>query len=171
MIISSSTRVWRICKKIYIDKSLSGEGGLKSAGRWHHKGHRIVYTSQSLALASLELWMHVAPQSPLPSYVSVCAEIPDGLQIHDIEEKTLPPGWRAADPKSTILKEIGTAWLLSQSSVIARVPSAVISGEFNYLLNPLHPHFEQIQPGNPDPFGFDPRMWKFIRLPNEGAER
>jgi hypothetical protein len=30
----------------------------------------------------------------------------------------------------------------------------------NYLLNPLHPHFKRIRIGRPEPFSFDPRLWK-----------
>lgn len=51
-----------------------------------------MYTSQSLSLAQLESWMHVAPQQPLPSYVTVSAEIPDDLAIHSVEETELPAG-------------------------------------------------------------------------------
>jgi RES domain-containing protein len=41
-----------------------------------------------------------------------------------------------------------------------RVPSAIVEGEFNYLLNPRHDDFVQIKIATPEPFSFDPRMWK-----------
>jgi len=119
-----------------------------------------VYTSQSLSLAQLEIWMHVAPRNPLPSYVAVSAEIPDDVSVHAVAEADLPAGWEAAEPSPLALRDIGTKWLKSLSSAVARVPSVVTRGEFNYLLNPLHPQFERIRPGQPEPFRFDPRMWK-----------
>lgn len=40
------------------------------------------------------------------------------------------------------------------------VPSIVVPSEYNYLLNPPHPEFSRIQIAKPEPFAFDPRMWK-----------
>jgi len=54
-------RVWRISKRQYAPAAFSGDGGLRAAMRWNHKGHRIVYTSRSLSLATLELWVHTPP--------------------------------------------------------------------------------------------------------------
>jgi RES domain-containing protein len=39
-----------------------------------------------------------------------------------------------------------------------RVPSAVIRGEFNYVLNPRHPAFAQLRIGKPTSFTFDRRV-------------
>ena len=41
------------------------------------------------------------------------------------------------------------------STAVMAVPSAVISVEHNYLLNPRHPNFYRIQIGTPQPFEFD----------------
>jgi len=154
-------RVWRICTAVYRDSSFSGKGGLDSAGRWHHKGNRVVYTSQSLSLAQLETWAHEDPlPGPMKSYIRISADIPDELEIHTIPELGLPVGWRAFDPSPLILRDIGTNWLQSLETVVARVPAVLTPGEFNYLLNPLHPNFSRILQGNPEPFRFDPRMWK-----------
>ncbi|MFZ0589968.1 MAG: RES family NAD+ phosphorylase [Bryobacteraceae bacterium] len=150
---------WRICKEQYSKKSFSGDGGLKAAGRWHHKGHRIVYTAQSLSLATIELWVHVDPEEPLFTYVAVAADIPDNLVVQRFDEADLPSNWRD-DPGPTELRDLGTAWLRSQSSAVARVPSVATPGEFNYLLNPEHPDFGSIQIGTPIEFVFDRRMWK-----------
>ncbi len=113
--------VWRICKRFYIDSSFSGNGGLTSFGRWHHRGHRIVYTSQSLSLAAWEIFVRIKPENPLPSYVAICAEIPKDSPIHEINEDQLPVRWRAAEPPPIILRDVGTAWLTSLTTAIARV--------------------------------------------------
>jgi hypothetical protein len=104
-------RVWRICKEQYSSKSFSGDGGLKAAARWHHKGHRIVYTSQSLSLATIELWVHVDPEEPLFTYVAAGADIPDDLALHHLHEANLPSNWRD-DPGPTELRDLGTTCLV-----------------------------------------------------------
>jgi RES domain-containing protein len=40
------------------------------------------------------------------------------------------------------------------------VPSAVVRTGWNYLLNPLHPRLPEIRIGSPQPFEFDPRLFK-----------
>jgi RES domain-containing protein len=119
-----------------------------------------VYTSESLSLATIETWVHVAPPSELPDHVALPAEIPDNLRVCDISELALPADWRRGSPTSLLLRDIGTEWLESLVSAVARVPAATTPGEFNYLLNPLHPDFLAIRPGEARPFEFDPRMWK-----------
>lgn len=86
--------------------------------------------------------------------------IPDDVFIHDIPESSLPAEWKRISPPPLVVRDIGTEWLLSKRSAVARVPAVTTPGEFNYLLNPLHPDFRKLQPGEPQPFQFDPRMWK-----------
>jgi RES domain-containing protein len=49
-----------------------------------------------------------------------------------------------------------------QSSVQRRqhyiIPSAIIPGEFCYVLRPDHPRFAEIRIGAPEPVEFDPRV-------------
>jgi RES domain-containing protein len=42
--------------------------------------------------------------------------------------------------------------------VALRVPSVIVPGEFNYLLNPAHPQFASVKIGKSEPFLFDPRL-------------
>jgi RES domain-containing protein len=42
--------------------------------------------------------------------------------------------------------------------VALRVPSSVVLGEFNYLLNPAHPDFARITIARPESFDFDSRL-------------
>lgn len=153
-------QVWRICKKQYSESAFSGKGRLNTDGRWHHKGCLIVYTSQSLSLATLESWMHIGPKDQLPHYISIAADIPDALSVYVIHEKTLSPGWNSIRPAPKLVRDLGTQWLTSHSSAVARVPAATTVGEFNYLLNPLHSDFRKIRQLEPQAFSFDPRMWK-----------
>ncbi len=51
-------RIWRITSHKHIETVFSGIGGLYASGRWHPQGYKISYTSESLALASLEVFVH-----------------------------------------------------------------------------------------------------------------
>jgi RES domain-containing protein len=68
-----------------------------------------------------------------------------------------PETWRAM-PHSLETQTFGAAWARERRSVTLRVPSAVVPGEFNYLINPLHPDFERVKIGKPERFSFDPRL-------------
>lgn len=119
----------------------------------------MVYTSESLSLATLETWVHVdRDEVPVPSRVHVFADIPDNLAIYEITEAALPPDWRRVDAPVLALRSLGTEWIKSNESAVARVPAVVTPGEFNYLLNPSHRDFEWIRQGQPMPFEYDPRM-------------
>ncbi len=154
-------RVFRICQTQYASSSFSGLGGLHGPGRWHHKGNRIVYTSDSLSLATLETWVHVQPKLPLSDHIAVWADISDDLLVHSVDPLPLPPDWRSSDDGPIeILRDIGTNWLGSRVSAVACVPATTTFGEFNFLINPLHHDFQRILTGEPEPFAYDPRMWK-----------
>lgn len=78
-------RVWRICQQRYAASSFSGLSSLNLPGRWHHRGHRVVYTSQSLSLATLETLAQPRTRDPLLTYVKLYAEIPTDIQIYEVE--------------------------------------------------------------------------------------
>jgi RES domain-containing protein len=71
--------------------------------------------------------------------------------------KHLPDDWRQLPaPPST--REFGTQWAKQARSPVLQVPSIVVDGEFNYVLNPRHAHFRQLKIGAPVSFSFDPRL-------------
>lgn len=56
------------------------------------------------------------------------------------------------------VQELGDAWARAHASAVLRVPSIVVEGEHNYVLNPNHPDFPKIEVHGPQPFDFDPRL-------------
>ena len=151
--------VYRICKAKYAKTAFSGTGGLDSPGRWHRKGQPIIYTASTLSLAALELLIHLGRTDSRIALVSVHATIPDDLAKDGVDAKGLPANWNSSPPIDATM-DLGTKWCASKRSVVMRVPSAVIQGEFNYLLNPLHADFKLIRASMPEPFTFDQRLWK-----------
>lgn len=86
-------RVWRICRKPYVDNALDGIGGMYTSGRWHTKGNPIVYTASSAALAALELLVHVDPLMAPSDLRLLAIEIPDDLSTAVLEPTMLPGDW------------------------------------------------------------------------------
>jgi RES domain-containing protein len=149
--------VWRICSKKYRDTAFSGIGGLYTQSRWLPKGYRVVYTAESLALASLEVFVHTVESSSIPS-VAIRASIQDNIAIETVELDILPSNWQEESAYSQ-LQEIGEEWIKSQRTPILQVPSAIIPVEFNYIFNSEHPNLE-FQCDLEMDFNFDRRMWK-----------
>ena len=125
-------------------------------GRWNLPGTRMVYCSQSLALATLEVLVNLPSISPLQQYVSISVEFDERLCVI-LAGDDLPDDW-AAKPPSRSSQLLGTAWTESARSLILAVPSAVIASERNYLINPSHPEFPSLDIGEPTAFPFDSRL-------------
>lgn len=51
--------VSRICADAFKDSIFSGECAFLNGGRWNSQGNRVIYTAQSLSLATLELLVHL----------------------------------------------------------------------------------------------------------------
>lgn len=157
--------VWRISALKYQDSAFSGLGGLYVPGRWHTQGHKIIYTAENLALASLEVFVHL--ESDRVSLVAIKAEIPEGLEIEVINQESLPTNWQNSQSCSK-LQLIGNDWLRSRRTPILKVPSAIVPVENNYLFNPDHPQFKLLlEPAVK--FYFDRRMWKNKMTNNQNA--
>ena len=152
----SAVTVWRIATASREASIFSGNGGLYVSGRWHPAGIRMVYTSESRALAALEIMVNVPDRTELSrhAWVIASAEIPSSLIS---KPDRFPLDWRSV-PASEGTRVFGKTWIKSAESPALRVPSAVILGEFNYLLNPLHPDFAKIKLHPPQPFAFDARI-------------
>ena len=87
----------------------------------------------------------------------IAAAIPDDVSIEMIADADLPADWKAdIHPSST--RNYGTQWAAQKRSAVLSVPSAVVSDERNYLINPAHPNFAKIKFSNPKPFEFDLRL-------------
>jgi RES domain-containing protein len=145
---------WRITKRKHAKTAFSGEGARQFGGRWNHAGIPMVYTAETRALAALEILVHFGSSDLLQKYVLIEVGIDESL-VTRIEPDLLPKNWRA-DPPPEKLRSLGDEWALSASSVVLQVPSALVPGENNFLLNPRHPDFSRLRLGKPQPFDFDP---------------
>lgn len=156
--------LYRICLELFgrtSETAFSGQGGIIGSGRWHNPGLPIVYTSEHLSLAALEILANLQTHQNLCSFVYWKIDVPDQ---HCIHANRLPSDWKNL-PSQT--RSYGDHWLRKKQSVALRVPSALIDNEYNYFLNPLHPEFklQWVIGKKPSRFYFDPRLVRETILP------
>lgn len=139
-------RVWRLTRPEHAP-GLDGEGARLWGGRWNSPGVPMVYTASSLALAALEVLVHLPPAmrraGGLPAMVAIALDVPDA----EISDAVL-----GADDRAT-----GDVWAQG-GSLALRVPSRVIRHEMNVLINPRHPQIGLISVTLSEPFQFDDRL-------------
>ena len=118
----------------------------------------MTYTSDSRALCVTEIVVH-APAGVIPQdYVLLTFEVPSDTKILELEEKLLPNNWNAF-PYHSSTQKLGDKFLKAGEYAVMKVPSAVVKGEFNYVLNPAHPDFKKIKVISIEPFDFDKRLF------------
>lgn len=150
-------RVWRICREPYAADALVGRGGLFASGRWHTRGRPIVYTSGSLALAALEVLVHVDKGTMPEDLVQLEIDVPDDLDILRIAIRALPKNWQTY-PAPPDLQRQGNDWLSTGATPVLQVPSSVIPEESNFLLNPQHANARKLTIVSTRRFAYDSRL-------------
>lgn len=150
-------KVWRLVRDRHLEAAYGGAGGLHVGGRWMPRGYRVVYTSESAALAVAENLVHADPTELVGRYWFVPARIPDDLAIAGVSAKDLPEDWRKTR-RYPECQRIGLAWHRARGHVGLMVPSAVVPQENNVLLNPEHPDFERVERLEPLEYHFDERL-------------
>jgi RES domain-containing protein len=148
-------QAWRIVTRRWAENAFDGEGARLYGGRWNSPGRAVIYLADSRALAALESLVHHPgipeigyvrfPVSFKPSLIEAMSTA--GLGAH-LQSPVVAPETQA----------FGDRWLREGLKPVLKVPSALIPEESNYLLNPAHPKFSQIEIGEPEGFAFDPRL-------------
>jgi RES domain-containing protein len=154
-------RIWRICRAPYVAEAFSGEGARRFGGRWNSRGVPMVYSSTSLALAAMELFVHLEPGLAPGDLVYLSAILPEGEPARTVDQAELPPEWWDDDTTAEApARKLGDAWIRERSSLAIMVPSVPIRVEWNVLLNPAHPRMNELRIEAPQPFIFDARMFQ-----------
>ena len=151
------TTVYRLTKRRHQREVFSGVGGLHASGRWTPRGHRVIYTSGSIALAVLEYTLNYKHRGWVPASVLASAQWPDDLKVETVATDRLPKNWSDAEAPLA-LQDVGRVWLERLETAVLQVPSAVVVEEWNFLLNPAHPDFRRLRLSPPRPYSFDRRL-------------
>lgn len=116
----------------------------------------MVYASGTLSLAALEILANLRRPDVLWEFVAIPATFDAALCLQ-LRPEELPSRWNG--PAATrATRDLGTRWAQALASVALAVPSVVVPIETNYLLNPVHPDFGQVEIGSSEPFQLDPRL-------------
>ena len=143
--------LWRISNHV----SLAGDGGMRASGRWHTRGRRVVYCSESPAAALLEILVHFEIDvRHLPArYRLLKLDAPDNLDVEVPAD--LPPDWLE---RTDLTRVAGDRWLQKGRAPLLRVPSAVVPETFNVLLNPGHQQAGRVVVMQVSEHVIDPRL-------------
>jgi RES domain-containing protein len=147
--------LYRVSKARYAS-DLSGKGAELSGGRWNRIGLPAIYLAESVSLALLETIVHCQCLSDLHNRLILSIEAPDSSS-EEVVPALLPVDWNTI-PWHPFTIEYGTKWLESQRTLILKVPSAIVSQESIYILNPNHPGFPGVRIAGKETFRPDNRL-------------
>lgn len=125
--------------------------------RWNSKGYHVIYTDSTRALACLENLVHRSGEGLNNHFRITTIEVPDSASMESVVEDELPPLWYKAG-RTSVCRDFGDRWIDKGTSLLLRVPSAIIRDEFNVLINPKHPEFSRVQVTGISDFEFDERL-------------
>ena len=149
---------WRLLKSRHAASAFDGEGARLHGGRWNSPGTRVAYASDSIALAVLEVLVHLQSTAVLQAYSVATLRFPEEC-VEVLGSGALPARWRRF-PSPSANQAIGDRWVAEGRSLVLRVPSAIIPAAANFLINPSHAEFDKVVIGRPERFAFDPRLLK-----------
>jgi RES domain-containing protein len=132
---------------------LQGSG---RAARWNSNGVFITYAGSSRSLSCLEMLVHLNGEQIQSNFKLTIINIPEELEIENVST-FYNVDWTEFENYYQS-QEVGDEWAKSLRTCILRVPSAIIKGEYNYLINPQHTDFNKITISEIEDFYFDLRL-------------
>ncbi len=152
-------QIYRLSRKKYANK-LSGVGASKSGNRWNSRGTEIIYCADSRALAMAEVSVHMSLATLPKDFMMIEIDIPRSIRIQNLDLKILYDDWNEF-PHNYKTQTIGDLFISKNKYCILKVPSAVVKGDFNYLINPHHLDFKKIKIAKTFEFPFDRRLFVY----------
>lgn len=125
-------RLWRISN--YAD--LSGLGGLRFSARWHSKGRPVLYTAEHPAGALAEFLVHIDLEDMPEHFQLLTINVESSVEPANLKPDDLGAGWIS---NIALTRQAGDHWLKQGKGLLLRVPSVLVPGAFNMLINPQHP--------------------------------
>ena len=154
-------RIYRMCREKRaqsLEEAFNGVGASKIGGRWNPRGMPATYTSESTSLALLEILVHADLEDLPDDLVCVSAHIPDSVNVYELSISNLPKNWRNIDPAPSSLVTIGKNWIEKGEFLLMSIPSVIIPGERNFIVNPEHIEFSKLSDLKVQSFTIDPRL-------------
>jgi RES domain-containing protein len=153
VVVEASTAPLRIHRVVEAGQASDPFAPATRGGRWSPPGTPCVYASLTAAGALLEYLAHCDGAVP-DGLLLATAELPAGTTL---AECNAPSTWRDL-PYRAEVQQVGAGWLGSGRSLALRVPSALVDGEVNVLLDPGHPAYAALQVRGLAAVQVDPRL-------------
>jgi RES domain-containing protein len=147
--------LYRCTLESHIDNTLSGEGAFRYSGRWNSKGVSVIYTAESRIMAVLELVI----RQPIDKICSDFRILPIQTPDNFIQPK-IPEDWKEDE---LITQRLGDSLLRNKDNLIIKVPSALLSNSYNYLINPLSADIKEVKILKPELILLDDRLLQALR--------
>lgn len=151
-------KVYRLSRRKYAEE-LSGKGAAMVGGRWNSRGTELIYTAQSRALAMAEVAVHLTLATLPDDFVMVEIDIPDVVSVSEIGPKELSKHWNSF-PYNLRTQSVGDEFVKAEKNCLLKIPSAVVPGDHNFLINPKHVDFNKISISSVENFPFDERLFR-----------
>jgi RES domain-containing protein len=147
--------VYRLATAQYKD-DLSGTGAKLFGGRWNSAGIPVLYSTENISLAVLEILVRADKHTVPGSYHLIKINIPGTATATPITIEKLKKSWR---DDIGYTQWMGDEFLKSNEGLLLKVPSAIVDQENNYLLNTNHKDFQKVKIQQTSPFNFDKRLF------------
>jgi len=147
--------IYRLAIETY-KNDLSGTGSKLFGGRWNSVGLAVLYTTENISLAVLEILVRTDMQTIPISYHLIKIDIPNAIEPQLISSDKLKKDWKN-DIGYT--QWMGDEFIKSANSLLLKVPSAIVDEENNYVINPKHNDFKKVKIVKVNKFQFDKRLF------------
>jgi len=147
--------VYRLATAQYKD-DLSGTGAKLFGGRWNSAGIPVLYSTENISLAVLEILVRADKHTIPNTYHLIKINIPGTPTPISITNEKLKKGWK---DDIGYTQWMGDEFIKSNEGLLLKVPSAIVDQENNYLLSTNHKDFQKVKILGVSPFNFDKRLF------------
>ncbi len=147
--------VYRLCIEQYKD-DLSGTGAKLFGGRWNSVGIPVLYTTENISLAVLEILVRTDINHIPLHYFLLKLDLPELHEVTIISKSKLKKDWKS-DIGYT--QWIGNEFIKSNKGLILQLPSAIVDEEHNFVINTSHADFKKVKISSSKKFSFDKRLY------------
>jgi RES domain-containing protein len=133
--------VYRISNAVY-KNDISGTGAKLNGARWNSKGTPMLYTAEHISLAVLEMLVNTNFKDYSIELDLLFIQLATDISATEIKLNKLKTSWKE---DFAYTKFIGDEFIKQNHSLLLKVPSAVISDEYNFLVNTLHADFKKVK--------------------------